>query len=83
MPSSEVVVMQLIDNFFETILNGLILALGSLALWLIRTVFTNQKKLDAFEKELKRRDDVRSEDLTLIRSDIQEVRQDIKDLMMK
>lgn len=86
MLSLEVAVMNWLDNFGHSILNGLLLAAGSFILWLIRTVFTNQKKLEMLEAELKSREKTRladRADLLDLKVDLKEIRQDIKSLFQK
>ena len=73
-------------SFGDGILNGLMALAGSLILWLIRTVFTNQKKLEMLEEELRHRDVLRKEDradLHELKVDIKDIRTDIKNLFQK
>lgn len=51
--------------------------------WLIRRVFTNQKQIELLQQELKSRDDMRlrdREDMVEIKSDMKEMRQEIRRL---
>ncbi len=46
--------------------------------WLVRTVFTNQRKIELLEAEISRRGAQRDEDRAAIKSDLDEVKHSIK-----
>lgn len=54
--------------------------------WIIRRVLTNQKQIEMLQAEIKHRDQIRvqdREDLQDIKTDVKELRADIKSLFQK
>lgn len=54
--------------------------------WIIRRVLTNQKQIEMLQAEIKHRDQIRvqdREDLQDIKTDVKELRNDIKSLFQK
>jgi type VI protein secretion system component VasK len=64
------------EQWINQIVAGLVAALFTSIGWLIRTVLTNNRKIEMLEKEIAARDDRRKED----RASVEEIKQDMKDL---
>lgn len=84
-------------DYIEHIVSLVITALFGAVTWLIRTVLTNQKKIELLESEIRNRDKTRKEDretmldlkadlkagMEFTRDDINRIREDIVDLWKK
>jgi uncharacterized membrane protein (DUF106 family) len=69
------------NEYLDRVIYTLIAAVVSGGVWIIRTVTTNNKKVELLQEELKRREITRQEDkkdVEELKSEIKELRNDIK-----
>jgi DNA-directed RNA polymerase specialized sigma subunit len=64
------------DQWVEKVVAGAIATVFGSITWLVRTVLTNNRKIEMLEKEIAARDERRNED----RKVTEEIKQDMKDL---
>ena len=64
------------DDYLNKIIAGAIASVFGAIGWLVRTVLTNNKKIEMLQLEIKNRDSRREED----RKDVAEIKQEMKDL---
>ena len=70
-----------VDSAISTIISTVIAGLISAVVWMVRIIFTNQKRIDILEQEVRLRTDARTTQDEEVKLQLAEIKDNIKMLM--
>lgn len=70
-----------VDSAISTIISTVIAGLISAVVWMVRIIFTNQKRIDILEQEVRLRTDARTTQDEEVKLKLAEIKDNIKMLM--
>lgn len=70
-----------VDSAISTIISTVIAGLVSAVVWIVRIIFTNQKRIDILEQEVRLRTDARANRDEEVKLQLAEIKDNIKMLM--